>query len=196
MKYKIAKHEPLYHGFFKLNKYHLSNQLFKGGWSNVYTREVFERGHAAAIVLFDQKQDKLVFVEQFRPGAIETEKSPWLMELVAGMIEINELPEEVACRESFEEAGLEVLRFKKICEYMTSPGGTTERVWLYLGEVNSQKAPDYAGLESENEDIKVHCVSTELAFKWLETGFISNAMTIIGLQWLKLNIDKKSAIWD
>ena len=196
MKYKVIKREPLYDGFFKLSKYYLSNQLFKGGWSNVYTREVFERGHAAAIILFDQKQDKLIFVEQFRTGAIATEQSPWLMELVAGMIETNEQPEEVVCRESIEEAGLEVLRVKKICDYMTSPGGTTEKVWLYLGEVDSKQVPEYAGLESENEDIKVHCVSTEQAFNWLQTGYINNAMTIIALQWLKLNLNEESSIWD
>lgn len=196
MKYKISKNESLYNGFFKLNKYYLSHQLFQGGWSELYTREIFERGHAAAILLFDQKRDQLVFVEQFRAGAIETEKSPWLMELVAGMIEVNEAPVEVACRESFEEAGLKVLRVKKICEYLTSPGGTTEKVWLYLGEVDSQETPEYAGLEDENEDIKVHVVSTEKAFNWLETGYINNAMTIIAIQWLKLNIAERDIIWD
>jgi ADP-ribose pyrophosphatase len=196
MEYKVSKCESLYDGFFKLNKYHLSNELFNGGWSNIYTREIFERGYASAVMLFDQKQDKLIFVEQFRPGAMETGTSPWLMELVAGMIEPGELPEEVVCRESVEEAGLEVIRLKKICDYMVSPGGTTERIWLFLGEVDSDNAPEYAGLDCENEDIKVHCVSTEQAFNWLETGYINNAMTIIALQWLKLKLLNKQVIWD
>ena len=196
MQYKIHNKENVYRGFFKLNKYHLSNQLFKGGWSDKYSREIFERGHAAAVLLFDKKQDRLVFVEQFRPGAIVTEKSPWLLELVAGMIEKDEHPEEVVRRETLEEAGGLVLRLQKICEYLVSPGGSTERIWLYLGEVDSLNLADYAGLKQEHEDIKIHCVSTQTAFQWLDSGRLNNAMTIIAVQWLKLHFTEKDRFWD
>jgi len=196
MQYKLVKKEFLYSGFFKLNKYHLSNQLFKGGWSEIYTREVFERGNAAAVLLFDQKRDRLIFVEQFRPGAINTSESPWLIELVAGMIEENETPETVVKRESIEESGSPITQIRKICEYLVSPGGTSEKVWLYLGAVDSKKAADYAGLEIENEDIKVHCISTQTAFEWLDQGKLNNAMTIIALQWLKLNLSGEMPLWE
>jgi len=196
MQYKIHNKENVYSGFFKLNKYLLSNQLFQGGWSANYTREIFERGHAAAVLLFDKKRDKLVFVEQFRPGAIATEKSPWLLELVAGMIEKGEDPEEVVRRETLEEAGGQVLRLEKICEYLVSPGGSTERIWLYLGEVDSLKLANFAGLDQEQEDIKIHCVSTQTAFEWLESGRLNNAMTIIAIQWLKLHFVNKDRFWD
>jgi len=195
MQYKLVKKEPLYCGFFKLNKYHLSNQLFKGGWSKIYTREVFERGNAAAVLLFDQKRDRLIFVEQFRPGAIDSADSPWLIELVAGMIEENETPESVVKRESIEESGSQITKLKKIYEYLVSPGGTSEKVWLYLGSVDSQRVADYAGLETENEDIKVHCISTQTAFEWLDKGKFNNAMTIIALQWLKLNLSAELPLW-
>lgn len=195
MQYKIQKTENVYNGFFKLNKYHLANQLFQGGWSDIYTREIFERGHAAAVLLFDRNRDKLVFVEQFRPGAISTEESPWLIELVAGMIEKNERPENVVKRETIEEAGGSILGLQKICEYLVSPGGSTERIWLYLGEIDSIKVAKYAGLDFEQEDIKIHVVSSQTAFNWLDSGRLSNAMTIIAVQWLKLHMAEKEAFW-
>ena len=196
MEFKVKKCESLYKGFFQFNKYHISNQLFAGGWSDIYTRELFERGHAAAILLFDQNRDQLVFVEQFRPGAMQTEQSPWLIELVAGMIEEGELPEEVVKRESIEESGSEVKRLVKMCEYLVSPGGTTERIWLYLGEIDSTKTAQFAGLDNENEDIKVHCISTQKAFDWLGSGKINNAMTIIAVQWLKLKLMQQTPLWE
>ncbi len=187
MHYEVSKKECLHDGFFKLNRYHIRNELFEGGWSPIFTREVFERGYASAILLFDPKLEKLVFVEQFRPGAMGSESSPWLIELVAGMIEIDEQPESVAIRESEEEAGCRVNRIKKICEYMVSPGGTTERIWLYIGEVDASNLPEYAGLDNENEDIKIHSVNVNLAFEWLVSGRLNNAMTLIAVQWFKLN---------
>ncbi len=195
MQYKIHKKENVYRGFFNLNKYQLTNQLFQGGWSETYTREIFERGHAAAVLLFDRKRDKLVFVEQFRPGAMATENSPWLIELVAGMIEKGERPEEVVKRESVEEAGSSILGLQKICEYLVSPGGSSERIWLYLGQVDSLKVAKYAGLNFEHEDIKIHCVSSDTAFHWLDNGRLNNAMTIIAVQWLKLNLAEKDKFW-
>ncbi len=196
MEYSVKQRECLYDGFFQFNRYHITNQLYAGGWSDVYTRELFERGHAAAVLLYDQERDKLIFVEQFRPGAIATESSPWLIEIVAGMIEVDEEPAEVVRRESLEESGSEIMRLAKICEYMVSPGGSTERIWLYLGEIDSNKSSDFAGLEGENEDIRVHCISTQTAFEWLDNGKINNAMTIIAVQWLKLKLLEQHPLWE
>ena len=195
MEFKIIKKESLYQGFFSLSKYSLSNELFQGGWSGEYTREVFERGNAAAVLLYDPTRDKVVLVEQFRPGAIGTDSSPWLMELVAGMIEENESPEEVVSREALEEAGCSIRRLVKIRDYWVSPGGTSERVWLFLGEVDSLQIAEFAGLDDENEDIKVHCVSACQAFDWLEGGKVNNAMSIIALQWLQIKLLSKSTLW-
>ena len=196
MQYEVLKKESLHNGFFRLNRYHIRNELFEGGWSSIFTREVFERGYASAILLFDPKLEKLVFVEQFRPGAMESESSPWLMELVAGMIETNEQPESVAIRESQEEASCEVTRIRKICEYLVSPGGTTERIWLYVGEIDASTLPDYAGLDDENEDIRIHSVSVRNAFEWLDSGRLNNAMTLIAVQWFKLNWKKNVDLFE
>jgi len=195
MQYEVIKKENLHNGFFRLNRYHIRNELFEGGWSSIFTREVFERGYASAILLFDPKLEKLIFVEQFRPGAMESESSPWLMELVAGMIEVDEQPDSVAIRESQEEAGCEVTRIRKICEYLVSPGGTTERIWLYVGEIDASSLPDYAGLDDENEDIRIHSVSVASAFEWLDSGRLNNAMTLIAVQWFKLNWQKNEDLF-
>jgi len=194
-KFKLVSKEPLYQGFFSLERYQLKYKQFDGQWSEEFSREIFERGNAAAALLLDPQKDILVMVEQFRPGAVATESHPWLLELVAGIIEPGELPEGVVVRESEEEAGCQVKNVQKITEYLVSPGGTTERIWLYLGEISAENLPEFAGLEHEHEDIKVHQIPVEKAFQMLEQGKINNAMTLIALQWLKLNWHKKGEFW-
>ena len=184
---KILKEENLYKGFFKCNKYTLKHKLFAGGWSAVIQREFFERGHAAALLPYDVKNDKVVLLEQFRLGAMGTKQSPWLFELVAGMIEEGEVTEEVVKREAFEEAGLTIGKCKFITNFLVSPGGTTEQIDLYVANVDSTLANGLHGLEEEGEDIRVHVVSRETAYQWVVEGKINNATTIIGLQWLQLN---------
>ncbi|WP_196139601.1 NUDIX domain-containing protein [Aliikangiella sp. G2MR2-5] len=187
LKSELIEKETLYQGFFKLERFHLKYEKFEGGWSEVIQREIFERGNAAAALLLDPEQELLVMVEQFRPGAMSTEKSPWLIEPIAGMIEKGESPKNLIEREAEEEAGCQIKRMRKICEYLVSPGGSTERIWLFLAEVDARQASDYAGLEHEHEDIKVHQIPVKKAFQMLENGEFTNAMTLISLQWLKLN---------
>ncbi len=185
MQYKLINKTRLYSGFFKLDKLRLKHQLFKGGWSQEFEREVLNRGNAAGVLLFDPTADKLVLIEQFRPGAIDSEQ-PWVLEVVAGMIETDESPEEVIKREAVEESGAEIKRLKLIQRYFSSPGGTSEQIWLFVAEIDISKIATFAGLDNENEDIKVHSIAVEQAFKWLKEGKINNAMTIIALQWLGL----------
>jgi len=184
---EILKEENLYKGFFKCNKYTLKHKLFAGGWSAVIQREFFERGHAAALLPYDVKNDTVVLLEQFRLGAMETKQSPWLFELVAGMIEEGEVTEDVVKREAFEEAGLTIDKCKFITNFLVSPGGTTEQIDLYVANVDSSLASGLHGLEEEGEDIRVHVVPRETAYQWVVEGKINNATTIIALQWLQLN---------
>lgn len=194
-KFEIIKKESLYKGFFQLNRYLLRHQMFSGEWSDQFDREVFERGHAAAVILLDLAQEKLVLVEQFRPGVVESDESPWILELVAGMIEEGETPQSVVKRESIEEASCHVGRLMKICDYWVSPGGTSERVWLYLGEIDCQNLPKFGGLVDENEDIKIHQLPAAMVFDLLDNGKINNAMTLIAIQWLKLNWKNRANFW-
>ena len=156
------------------------------------TREVFERGDAVAILPYDPATDSIVLIEQFRPGALRSEYGPWQLELIAGMFGANEQPIEVAIREAKEEANLVILpdNVTKIMNYLSSSGGMSECIHLYCASVDSSNLSGVYGLEEEGEDILVHVVARKQALALLESGKITNAATIIALQWLQLNIDK------
>lgn len=183
----ILKCESLYSGFFKCNQYTLKHKLFSGLWSFPLQREIFERGQAAALLAYDEQRDAVILVEQFRCGAMEGSDSPWLLELIAGMIEEGESAQQVIQREAFEEAGLVVKECRFIFNYLVSPGGSTESIHLFFAHVDSRYVEGVHGLPEEGEDIRVHVVPRTQAYEWVKTGKINNAMTIIGLQWLELH---------
>ncbi|PKF61671.1 ADP-ribose diphosphatase [Psychromonas sp. psych-6C06] len=186
---QILDKKPLYNGFFQCNKYTFKHKLFAGGWSPEIQREIFERGHAAAVLPYDKENDAVVLIEQFRFGAIETELSPWLLELVAGIIEPGEEAVEVIQREAQEEAGLIIESSQFIMNCLLSPGGSTEHVDIFVGAVDSTKAQGLHGLEEEGEDIRVHVVPRETAYQWVLEGKINNSATVIALLWLQINKD-------
>ena len=187
--------EPLYKGFFSLDLYRFRHRLFNGEMSGEVQREIFERGHAAVLLPFDPVRDEVVLVEQIRIAAYDTSETPWLLEMVAGMIEEGESPEDVARREAVEEAGLDVGRVKEVLSYLASPGGTSERLTILVGEVDATTAKGIHGLADENEDIRVHVVSREQAYQWVEEGKIDNAASIIALQWLQLHYQTLRNEW-
>ncbi|GIU09525.1 ADP-ribose diphosphatase [Shewanella morhuae] len=184
---EIIGKKTLYQGFFSLDEYTFKHKLFAGGWSLPVTREVFERGHAVVVLPYDIKQDKIVLIEQVRFPALATTKSPWLMELVAGMIALEETPVDVAHRELFEETGLVADNMHFINSYLASPGGSTERFYFYWADIDSSEARGLHGLAEEHEDIRLHVMSREQAYNSMLNGEIDNASTVIGLQWLQLN---------
>ena len=185
-----------YQGFFKMNEYSLQHKLFSGEQSQLFTREIFERGDAVVVMPYDAKLDKVLLIEQFRPGALRGEDSPWLLEFIAGMFDDNETPIEVAIREAKEETDLILCNndLMPVMEYLSSPGGMSERIHLYLAHFDSAQVKDGAihGLPEENEDILLHLVSRTRALELLAQGKITNAATIIGLQWLALNYQSLS----
>ena len=102
----IVRREKCYEGFYKLDRVHLRHELFAGGMSREINREVFVRHDAVCVLPYDPQRDEVVLIEQFRVGAMGKTDNPWLIELVAGLIDKDEVPEEVAHREAQEEAGL------------------------------------------------------------------------------------------
>jgi len=187
-RFEILKQHRAYDGFFKLDKFRLRHSLFNGGVSRDMSRELFERGHAVAMLPYDPIRDELVLLEQFRIGAIRDSNGPWLTEMVAGMIGEGENPEDVARREAMEEAGCEVDSLIHILDYYVSPGGTSETIALYCGLINAESVTEGVyGLDEENEDIRVFKVSYAQAIDWLQQGKINSAAPIIALQWLMLN---------
>ncbi|AJI95165.1 ADP-ribose pyrophosphatase [Yersinia ruckeri] len=192
---EIIARESLYSGFFSLNLYRFRHRLFNGGMSGEVKREIFERGHAAVLLPYDPVRDEVVLVEQLRIAAFDSSDSPWLLEMVAGMIEPGESVEDVARREAQEEAGISVGRCKPVLSYLASPGGTSERLSIMVGEVDATTAVGIHGLEEENEDIRVHVVSREQAYRWVEEGAIDNAASVIALQWLALHHQSLREEW-
>ena len=192
---KIIKKESLYEGFFKMIKYHFRHRLFEGGWSGVVQREVFERGHAVAVLPYDPLLEEFVMIEQVRIGALATSDCPWLLEIVAGIIDPGETPEEVCIREAQEEAGLTLSHLHKALSYLASPGGTTERLHIYVAKVDASEAEGVFGLEHESEDILVHRVAESQALEWINEGKIENSASLIALQWFALNKQRVLDDW-
>lgn len=189
---EILREETVYQGHFQLKKIFFRHKLFSGGMSGEVVRELLIKGAASAVIAYDPVRDSVVLVEQVRIGAYDpnSESSPWLVELIAGMVDTGESPEEVAIRESQEEAGLTVSNLQHAVSVWDSPGGTVERLHLFLGLVDSSKVGGIYGLPEENEDILVHVVSREQAYQWVEQGKIDNVIAVVGLQWLQLNYQK------
>ncbi|WP_318403291.1 ADP-ribose diphosphatase [Photobacterium leiognathi] len=187
----ILAKETVYQGFFKIVKYRFRHKLFAGDWSGEISREMFERGHAAALLPYDPITDEVVLIEQFRVGAMAGGCEPWQLEIVAGMIDHqDESAEDVVKREAVEEAGLTVAELEKVTRYLSSSGGCSEMLDIFVGTVDSTQAGGIHGLAEESEDIRVHVVSREQAYEWVESGKIENAASIIALQWLQLNYSR------
>lgn len=184
MQYELFGIDALYRGFFALNRYRLRFERYDGSWTTEIDREIFERGHAVAVLPYDPLRDRVVMLEQFRPGALEATGGPWMTEIVAGMIEADESIEAVAHREMQEEAGLTADRLYPITRYWVSPGGTTESIYLFLALVDSDKATGFHGLEHEQEDIRVLTLPLDEALNRVDQGTICSAAPIIALQWL------------
>ncbi len=193
--FEVLSTETAYRGFATLDIVHLRHRLYTGGWSVALRREVVRRGPAVAVLMYDPGADCLVLIEQFRIAAAEDANGPWQLEMVAGIIDPGESPEDVARREALEEAGCEVTDLEPVCRYMASVGISTESMHVYAGRVNSEDAGGVHGLAAEGEDIRVCRIGSAEAAEMLAGGRISNAATIIALQWFQQHRDELRARW-
>jgi len=180
----IASREVLQQGFFRVEALTLRHRLFEGGFSEPMRRELHCRHGAVGVLLYDVALDSLVFVEQFRAGAVDDPDSPWKLELVAGLIDKDETLESVARREAQEEAGCTVRELVKLHTYYPSPGACNERVTLFCALVDVGNLGGVHGVAEEHEDIRVHVVRFADAWTLMEAGRLDNAMTLIGMHWL------------
>lgn len=193
--YEIVKRECMYKGFFQLEKITLRHALFNGGISKDIIRELLVRQEGVCVLIFDPINDLYLFVEQFRVGALDEDRA-WLFELVAGLIDKDEQPEEVARREAFEEAGVVLGKMKFISQYIPSPGGSQEKVYLYIAEADLTGIDGTVhGLEEEGEDIKVHVMPCDSAYVLMEKGKVNNPAALIALMWMQLHKTSLLAEW-
>lgn len=189
-KHDVLRRDAGYQGFFQLDKLTLRHQLFAGGWSKEIVRELFVRGDAVGVLLYDPKNDLIGLVKQFRVGALNRDRGPWCTEVVAGMVEQDEQPEEVALRELEEESGISPHSIEFICSYLSSPGGTDERLCLYCALADLENTAGVYGLADENEDICFTAVPAIEVLGAIYSGEYDNAATLIALQWLAMNRDR------
>ncbi|MFI8606985.1 NUDIX domain-containing protein [Pseudomonas sp. NPDC077649] len=191
----IIEREACFRGFYQLDRVRLRHRQFAGGMGPQLSRELFVRHDAVCVLPYDAQRDEVVLIEQFRVGAMDKRANPWLLELVAGLIDKDEEPEEVARREAVEEANLQLTALWPITQYYPSPGGSDERVHLFVGRCSSEGAGGVHGLAEEGEDIRVHVWPLADALQAVKDGRIDNAASIIALQWLALNRDEVRGMW-
>ena len=195
LKIEVDQRETLFDSFLRVDRLKLRHSLFAGGWSELMTRELILRPRAVGVLLFDPVRQQVVLVRQIRVGMLDEGQHPWLLELVAGMVESGEEPIEVAARESLEEANTKPQDLLQICEYYNSPGISNERITLFCGRVDATQAGGIFGLDAEHEDIEVVVLSLADALAKVASGEINNAMSIIALQWLQLNQPMLEESW-
>lgn len=194
-KIEISEKTTAFQGYFRIDRYRLRHETFAGAMSAEMTREVFERGHAAAALPYDPVRDEIVLLEQFRIGAHAAGRDPWMIEIVAGIIENGETPEALVQREMEEEAGLSTHTLEPIGTYLMSPGGTSETTHFFCARIDSQSAGGLFGLAHEGEDIRAFVVKANAVSELLASGRIENAAAVIALQWFLLNRSRLRQQW-
>jgi ADP-ribose pyrophosphatase len=192
---EVLEKRTVYQGHYRVDRYRLRHEKFDGGWTEKLTREVFERGHAVALLPYDAVRDRVILVEQFRIGAHAAGRSAWLVEIVAGLIEEGETPEDVARRECEEECGCKIERLVPIGTLMPSAGALSETVAFFCGKVDSAHAKAHGGAAGEGEDVRVFSLAWSEAAKRLAAADFTSATAVIALQWLALNRERIRKEW-
>ncbi|GCE30893.1 ADP-ribose pyrophosphatase [Dictyobacter alpinus] len=184
-KVEILQKRTVYDDFFKIEEAYLRFRRFDGKMSDPVRRLLFERGDAVAALLVNTDTQKVLMTRQFRYPTLE--KGPgWLHEIVAGMIDENEEPEDAVKREIEEEIGYRAHALTAIATFYVSPGGSSERIYLYYAEVsNADRVSDGGGLAEEHEDIELIQITFEELWDVLKKGEIRDAKTLIAAQWLQ-----------
>lgn len=194
-KAELVRHEVAFQGYFRVGRYFFRHSLHKGGMSGIISREVFERGQAGAVLMYDPQRDEVVLIRQFRAGAYVAGHHPWTWEAVAGIIEDKETAEQMIRREAVEEAGLELGELLPIQSVMLTPGACSESCQVFLGRVDASKAGGVFGLADEHEDILVKVIPFAEAYAMVERNEVDNAVGVIALLWLALHRDEVRKRW-
>ena len=192
---EILSRDVCHHGFFIVDRLRLRHRRYDGSWSPPLVREVVGPHQAVAVLPYDPVHDTVVLIEQFRPGAMVRGRPPWLVEVVGGMIDGDETPEQVARRETLEESGLQVIDLEPVASFFPSPGGSSEYIELFCARVDAQGAGGIHGVASEHEDIRVLHVSATEAIAMATENRLENAYSFIALFWLASNRDRLRQKW-
>lgn len=189
-KCNIIKKKKIHDGFFKLHELTFTHQKHNGKWSPEIKREIFSGAHVATVIPYDPINKKILLLEQFRSGLLHRKDDPVIIEIVAGIIDEGELPEDAAQRECIEETGCSVKKLKKILSYYPAPGSSESFYHLFLAEVESFEGERIVGQKDENEDILVGSYGIDEVRNLMKRKKIINGLTLIALQWFFLEYYK------
>ncbi|MGI9644031.1 MAG: NUDIX domain-containing protein [Ilumatobacteraceae bacterium] len=183
---EIERTDRVLDDFFKVDAAYLRHERFDGTMTDTMRRLNFERGDAAAAVIVDRDSGDLLLVEQFRYPAYD--KGPgWVVEAVAGMVDDDEDPADAMRREIHEEIGYDVPHLDPIGEFYLSPGGSSERIFLFHAEVGeADRIAAGGGLDEEHEDIRLVRVPGDELDAWIADRRLVDAKTLIGVLWLQV----------
>jgi nudix-type nucleoside diphosphatase (YffH/AdpP family) len=185
-KVSIEQKKTIFDDFFKVEEAYLRFEQFNGEMSPRIRRLNMERGNSVAIVILNKDTGKLIMVSQFRYPTYQN-KHGLTIEIIAGMVDPGETPEQTLRRELEEEIGLKIENFGHINTFYPSPGGSSELIYLYYAAVSGKQAKyqKTGGLLSHGEDVKALELSLEDALAKIKSGEIVDAKTIIGMYWLE-----------
>ena len=173
--------------WYTLNKVSYDFQKKDGTWES-QTREAYDRGNGAVILLYNKAKQTVVLTQQFRlPTYINGNKDGMMIEACAGLLD-EDNPEDCIRRETEEETGYKITEVKKIFEAYMSPGSVTEILYFFIAEYTQEmKVSEGGGVAHEHENIEVLEIHFETAYQMIESGKIKDAKTIMLLQYARLN---------
>lgn len=183
---KIIDKQTLSANWYKLYKYTFSF-LTRSGEERIQSREAYDRGNGATILLYNKEQRTVVLTRQFRlPTFVNGNADGMLIEACAGLLDLDN-PEDCIRRETEEETGYRITHVKKIFDVYMSPGSVTEILYFFTGEYTAAQKVTEGGGVDEDENIEVLELDFEKAYAMIATGEIKDAKTIMLLQYAKLN---------
>jgi nudix-type nucleoside diphosphatase (YffH/AdpP family) len=186
-KVQLLKTEILSDNWYTLKKVTYNFLKSDGRWQT-QTREAYDRGNGAAILLYNTKTKNVILTRQFRlPSFINGNPSGMLIEACAGLLD-KDNPEDCIRRETEEETGYKISHVRKVFEAYMSPGSVTEILHFFIAEYTSEmKVHDGGGIDHEQEDIEVLEIGMDKAFAMIESGEIKDGKTILLLQYIRLH---------
>tara|TARA_R110000764_G_scaffold33389_2_gene74912 strand:+ start:2659 stop:3276 length:618 start_codon:yes stop_codon:yes gene_type:complete len=186
-KVRNINRQLLSNNWYKLEKLTFEYQLDDGSWET-QSREAYDRGNGAAILLYNKKNRTVILTRQFRmPTYINGNDSGMMIEVCAGLLD-GDHPEDCIKKETEEETGYKLEKVEKVFESYMSPGSVTEILYFFIGSYEEKmKIGEGGGAEEETENIEVLELDFEKALEMIRTGEIKDAKTIMLLQYAKIN---------